>query len=455
MTCASCKIKLHLNTCSTVTDSHYCYLSAQRKADWNCGPCIRNKGNSTERPADQNNLHSNETPTSRSSFSPRHLNVTFRKKTGKSKASGSPTTLNKSLSNDDHNQTSLNAMFVEIKDLRVTMTSQMKDHDAKLDLIVKLVTELKDDVTELNSKFDGLKTDVDGHFGAVESITDEYSVLKSMIQSNNEQAREMLAGKLKLQKEIATANLRLEMVEKRIKHVEISPPPYPTTATATNHDQLGQTRAEQKTNAMVSEANVPVKPRQRNITHQHRHNVDKTSSPMAPVDPVTVDYIQELCSEMRNMTPSQFQNTNNEDCDWQIYRSRKSKRFRQEVVMGRRQQDQLRTVERTKKLHTCFFKPDTLPGAILSHMESISAETGFEVLKLKLRHERYASFIVTVPESLLQLFMEPESWPEGTEVREWFPRGAGRATYNNRRPNTPGQDTIEKGNADKSITTSK
>ncbi|XP_048004214.1 uncharacterized protein LOC125240355 [Leguminivora glycinivorella] len=87
----------------------------------------------------------------------------------------------------------------------------------------------------------------------------------------------------------------------------------------------------------------------------------------------------------------------------------------------------LKTSERVKKLHTCFFKEDTTAEAIKSYITKKTGSTDCTVIKLQLKHNHYASFAITAPQSLFDSLMSAEMWPSGTEVSEWFRGGTGRA----------------------------
>lgn len=88
----------------------------------------------------------------------------------------------------------------------------------------------------------------------------------------------------------------------------------------------------------------------------------------------------------------------------------------------------LQTVERAKKIHACFFKPETSEETLKAFMEQKNPSNGYyEVKKMKLKHNHYSSFMITVPETKYDFFMSAGNWPAGTEVSEWFQRSAERA----------------------------
>lgn len=128
-------------------------------------------------------------------------------------------------------------------------------------------------------------------------------------------------------------------------------------------------------------------------------------------------------------------NNNDDEDDWQkvTKRSRQKNNRQKAVIRGSGIFDsELQTVERVRKIHVCFFKPDTSEEALKTYMVKKSPYDGYVVNKLKLKHNHYASFVITVPHSKFDFFMSADNWPERTEISEWFRRGNGRAV----RPHT-------------------
>lgn len=115
---------------------------------------------------------------------------------------------------------------------------------------------------------------------------------------------------------------------------------------------------------------------------------------------------------------------------WNVVRYNKTKRTikRRSVITGKGSLDnELQIVERVRKIHACFFKPETTPESITSYMHKKNPGTGYSADKLKLAHNYYASFAITVPSSKFDFFMSGENWPTGTEISEWFRHSDGRA----------------------------
>lgn len=112
--------------------------------------------------------------------------------------------------------------------------------------------------------------------------------------------------------------------------------------------------------------------------------------------------------------------------NWQVVNRLRTRK--RQIVRGSGSVDgDLQTVERVKKIHACFFKPDTTEEVLKRYMKKRNPHEEYGVEKMKLKHNYYASFIITVPKSKFEYFMRPDNWPPSTEVSEWFRRSAGRA----------------------------
>lgn len=120
---------------------------------------------------------------------------------------------------------------------------------------------------------------------------------------------------------------------------------------------------------------------------------------------------------------------NDDDDEWNVvsYKTKRPQR-RREVITGKGSvENDLLTVERVRKIHACFFKPDTTPESIVAFMNRKSPNNKYDVVKLKLTHNYYSSFAITVPCSQFIFFTTAENWPHGTEISEWFRYSDGRA----------------------------
>lgn len=118
------------------------------------------------------------------------------------------------------------------------------------------------------------------------------------------------------------------------------------------------------------------------------------------------------------------------EAPWQTVEKRKDRRrsYNRQVIHGNGTPDaNLQAVERVKRIHVCFLKHETTTETLMTYMNRISPSSDYHIEKLTLRHEYYASFIVTVPSSKYDFFMSAENWPPQIEVSPWFHRSDGRA----------------------------
>lgn len=165
-------------------------------------------------------------------------------------------------------------------------------------------------------------------------------------------------------------------------------------------------------------------------SHQHRTQI----APSLVSAPNVVKDTVESCSEASGpSTADAVEVTALDSQQWRAVRGRQ----RKPPVRGAGDLDtDLATVEKTRQIHVWSLRSDVTVDQVKSYMAKKCA-TGapYTVEKLQLRHTNYASFVVTVPESLFDFFMSAKSWPQHAEINEWFRRHR-RSKENTSRPNT-------------------
>lgn len=406
-----------METCATVTDRHYDYLSVKSRAEWKCGTCTWKKANGLATPVDQPCLSS--TPTSNISYQ-RNLNTTFT--STNAKKSITPTSIPRPIAVAPKEQldqekltagkkkvvTNVNIMS-ELINFRDHVMKQFLAQNGKIDDVVTTLGEIKNCVREVSTKCSTLRIDVDNLCESLEGTKDNRDMLSNVVESIQLRLQQLEINNHSLQDKLSTASTKVTSLQQKVP-AEV----FRTDSDISTKDCIGSVLSTDK---ILDKTTSSSKIQQ---IHTQVH-----APPRIPTKPLANELkVDELICE---------------DDGWQVHTSKKSKRSQQPVIRGSCQQvdHQLQTVERTKRLHACFFKPDTAPEAVKAHMEQICGKPGYEVAMLKLKHNRYASFVLTIPESTFQIFTSPTSWPAGTEIREWFPRGAGSATYSSR-PHTPG-----------------
>lgn len=114
---------------------------------------------------------------------------------------------------------------------------------------------------------------------------------------------------------------------------------------------------------------------------------------------------------------------------------------RREIVVGVGVTDGLlKSASRIKHMQAWSFAPETTEELVREHVDKLlkSDKDKIFVQKRHIKSDRHSSFIVGVPEPHYQLLMDPNAWPKGVRVSEWFlarPRDNKRGQSSN--ANTP------------------
>lgn len=108
------------------------------------------------------------------------------------------------------------------------------------------------------------------------------------------------------------------------------------------------------------------------------------------------------------------------------------RRYRRPVIRGTGDSDsELASVERMRRIHVWSLRADVTPEKVQAYMmKRKPSDTAYDVQKLELKHQNYSSFVITVPESAFEYFMNGSSWPPNTEFNEWFQRRRKNSTAN-------------------------
>lgn len=456
LTCLLCNRTFDLE-CGQVPFKRYYQMSTERKREWTCSTCFTSEKNNCAttnlpRPlspiSQQGNQGSND------------IQAEFYNETH-SPDSNRPNTDRPFVTND--------VLFYEIQALRNHITQHFDSQNSKISEVSHVLNELKAGFIDLSNKYNTLRTDADLLAIAVENTKEDYNILKTTTHMNSERLNKFGTDTILMEHDLATSKIKVDTIEAKLQDFQfiynsnteshtlkkiypqenqaISLPNTPEDVTINVSRFTDPHRSTQKRQVIEPASkpnvrpsiNIPQSTKSKNMatnkaTQREEPTLEKSVSiAFSPLQSKQIHSDRIL--ENGNET---FQQEN----QWQIV---KSKRFRQGVIRGKGKLcEQLQTVERTKKIHACFFTATTTTDAIIKYMKTIRNRNDYQVMKLKLKHERYASFVLTVPESAMQQFMTPEAWPAGTEVCEWFPRNAGHASRQ-RRPNIPGETTT-KGN---------
>ncbi|XP_073959990.1 uncharacterized protein [Choristoneura fumiferana] len=109
------------------------------------------------------------------------------------------------------------------------------------------------------------------------------------------------------------------------------------------------------------------------------------------------------------------------DNDWKEVTNKKKARMSSHVKKGQNTNAiTIKATERKKHLHVWRLHPETSSEALSSYLNTIC---GSDVVIEKINHKTkrdYASFRITVAESVYNKLCQPEVWPVNTEFTEWI-----------------------------------
>lgn len=114
---------------------------------------------------------------------------------------------------------------------------------------------------------------------------------------------------------------------------------------------------------------------------------------------------------------------NNKDNKWITIRKKRRSSITKNVKKGKNTElVEIQAIEKKKHLHVWRLTTDTTIEKLTSHVKIIcGSEVNFKIEKIKHKTERdYASFIITVPESIYEKLCQPEVWPINAEFSEWI-----------------------------------
>lgn len=389
--CSKCKGKFHF-TCVNISKSHFVSHKHDLERTWSCPECER-----ITKQLPRNDL----TP--------------IRPINGASAPTGSDINLHEPTNTDipcNATQCTSSVLILqEIRELKGYVMEQFMKQETRFSDLAQSIDQLNLNVTDLTNKYSSLRTDVNNVFKTVDTITEEQLLLRAKCDENS-----------RVIKDLKTISLSLE--QKLISNTHSILIPCSEGISPENYS-CRETQESSKANAVPSPkpTSSPVR------KNKKKKNIPITDSSSGKTLRCEASK-QNIISEVATVSPpSHERNIADEDeSDWQVYTTKKrGNTLKSAVVKGSGQKHELlETVERTRKIHACFFKPETTPEVIEEYMRKF-CDSSIKVEKMKLKHSFYSSFILCVPESKFKVFMAPETWPEGTQVSEWF-RRAGRAT---------------------------
>lgn len=128
-------------------------------------------------------------------------------------------------------------------------------------------------------------------------------------------------------------------------------------------------------------------------------SIPLTPPPPSPGNPLPP---QSSNQHQNNKLNAQGDNVSDSDEDFIEVKSRKSRRPKRVTFTGTGAADDLiQSSEPVRKIHACFFKHCTTEDAVRQYLAKATNEacSDITVTKIKLRHQHYASFVISIPNS--------------------------------------------------------
>ncbi|KAJ2946772.1 hypothetical protein O0L34_g12836 [Tuta absoluta] len=267
-------------------------------------------------------------------------------------------------------------ILMELREFRQQVCEQFKYQEARFHEITESVRELKANVLELTSKYFTLKTDVEKTQNTVCNLHEKYKSLQIIAENN-------------------------------CKHLQALEETYKTSLCSsiqTSHkDTLKYDSKKDQT------------PLESVNSNKNIQNIATIPPPMQIVDQYIYDHPKNTYSNDLHFTENPRNDDNAQPNTAQLPK----------IIRGTCTVDTtLQAIQRRKQIHACFFKPETTSESLLTHLKKSCPLKYLSVTKLKLKHQHYASFVVTVQSEYFELLMNAELWPAETRISEWFRHSA-------------------------------
>lgn len=150
----------------------------------------------------------------------------------------------------------------------------------------------------------------------------------------------------------------------------------------------------------------------------------KTSSPNIPTLTQNKTFSSVLASSIttpkQTDTETPMDDLQTKQNDWTTVKNRRKSR-KPLAIKGTATNTSIGGVDPQKYLHGCFFKKETTPESLTSHLQQIHACPDYIVEQIPSKHDTYKSFKIGVPKSVYDKFQLASAWPINTNITEWQP----------------------------------
>lgn len=279
--------------------------------------------------------------------------------------------------------------------LKIEITSALKPVEKKLDLIFAKLGEICNEIRDLK-----LSTSHRNNEGSLPLVS----------QHNNS------ANTTPVSSTASTPTSRPSLTDDRV------PVPQKT-------QRVTALRAKEKLVAQTKrpplQTKRPIQPAKQDPAPAITSNETKTDSPNIPTNQAqNKTFSSVLASSIT--TPKQTEmetpmdDPQTEQNDWTTVKNRRKSR-KPLAIKGTATNTSIGGVDPQKYLHGCFFKKETTPESLISHLQQIHAGPQYIVEQIPSKHDSYNSFKIGVPKSVYDKFQLASAWPINTNITEWQP----------------------------------
>lgn len=90
-------------------------------------------------------------------------------------------------------------------------------------------------------------------------------------------------------------------------------------------------------------------------------------------------------------------------------------------IKGTAKNTEVTGVEVLRYLHGCYFKHDSTPENIISHLKSVCDDDQYTVEAIPSKRNTYRSFKIGIPTNIYDNFLTDSAWPLNTCINQWRP----------------------------------
>lgn len=290
------------------------------------------------------------------------------------------------------------------------------DSSAVKNLLIDLLHPLEQKVSDLSAK--------------LQEICNEMREIKSVIMTNKTDNSTKVTQNAVNNSATSTPASR---------HSTPSSRPAPATASAPRKQRAAAVRTKEKLAAMTKQPSkfkrlpakkvlpqIPTAKSEKCVSNENNLNTDNGIINLQKTHEETQNNIVNDTTDNDQFelkTTSLTDQTANQE--WETVTSRQQRRRSRKIIptsiKGSAKNTEVGGVEILKYLHGCFFKNDSTPENVISHLKSIRDGYHYTAELIPAKRNTYKSYKIGIPLSVYDDFLTTTAWPLNTCITEWQP----------------------------------